>query len=300
MELQELRYFIQIAKDKNYTKAAAHLYVSQPALSRSMKKLENEFQVPLFDVRPGGVFLTDYGQLLFDHSVRLISEFNSLKNIVQDVQSFQFGNLNIGVTPMINTLFLEQIVTNFKQMFPDIKLNVIERGNNLLRQQLSDGVLDLVLCIADEPHSALDEQPLFENEMVVCLSESHHLAKNTTISFKELKEEAFNFYTVASTLYGRIQTQCKKYGFAPKPNFTSSNVDSVIRFTANGSGVCIFTRLYAETMQVQGLRLIPLQEPLLWVPCLLKNKTVYQSEASKRFAAYVCDFFSHYQDAEHT
>ena len=77
-------------------------------------------------------------------------------------------------------------------------------------------------------------------------------------------------------------------------------MDSVIRFTAKGSGVCFFARLYAETMQVPGLKLISLQDPLMWIPCLLKNKTVYQSEASKQFAASVFDFFKQYQSANET
>ena len=113
VDIRVLKYFVQVAKDKNFTRASEHLYISQPALSKMIKKLEHELSIDLFDVRPTGVQLTDYGQMLYQRAVPLIAEFDSLANFVADIQAKPVGRLRVGVTPMIATLYMVNIVTEF-------------------------------------------------------------------------------------------------------------------------------------------------------------------------------------------
>ena len=85
MDIRVLKYFVQVAKSRNFTRAAEQLYISQPALSKMIKKLEAELGVSLFDVRPSGVNLTDYGQELYRRALPLIAEFDSLTNFVEEL-----------------------------------------------------------------------------------------------------------------------------------------------------------------------------------------------------------------------
>lgn len=291
MELQELRYFVQIAKDGSYTKAAAQLYVSQPALSKAMKKLEGELQVPLLDVRKNTVCLTDYGQLLYERSVRLIGEFDSLQGIVRDIKEGHTGSLKIGATPMLSNMFLEKILVGFNKQFPDIRISVTERGNNQLRKMLMEGDLDLMFGIDDTPQNTLEEHLLFTDKMVVCVPEDNPLAKKERLNMDQLRDAAFNFYTPASRLHRMTMELCRRSGYEPNTNFCSSNVDSVMRLTAKGRGICFFPRSYAEFARVPGIHIIPLDEEFLWQPCLVKNTALYQSVASKRFEEYTIRFF---------
>lgn len=291
MELQELRYFVQIAKDGSYTKAAAQLYVSQPALSKAMKKLEGELQVPLLDVRKNTVCLTDYGQLLYERSVRLIGEFDSLQGIVRDIKEGHTGSLKIGATPMLSNMFLEKILVGFNKQFPDIRISVTERGNTQLRKMLMEGDLDLMFGIDDTPQNTLEEHLLFTDKMVVCVPEDNPLAKKERLNMDQLRDAAFNFYTPASRLHRMTMELCRRSGYEPNTNFCSSNVDSVMRLTAKGRGICFFPRSYAEFARVPGIHIIPLDEEFLWQPCLVKNTALYQSVASKRFEEYTIKFF---------
>ena len=141
MDIRVLKYFVQVAKSRNFTRAAEQLYISQPALSKMIKKLEAELGVSLFDVRPSGVNLTDYGRELYRRALPLIAEFDSLTNFVEELQTTPTGKLRVGVTPMIATLFMVDIVTEFSRVWPEIELQIVEDGSIALRRSLLEGEL---------------------------------------------------------------------------------------------------------------------------------------------------------------
>ena len=153
MDIKVLKYFVQVAKDQSYTRAAEHLFLSQPALSKLIKKLERELKVPLFRVQKNGVYLTDYGEQFYRRVVPIISAFDSLSAFVETMHSAPVGRLKLGVTPMIASLYVVDIVTNFNRQWPDIELQLIEDGSRALRKMLLDGSLDLALGIT--PAAAL-------------------------------------------------------------------------------------------------------------------------------------------------
>lgn len=177
MDIRVLKYFVQVAKSRNFTRAAEQLYISQPALSKMIKKLEAELGVSLFDVRPSGVNLTDYGQELYRRALPLIAEFDSLTNFVEELQTTPTGKLRVGVTPMIATLFMVDIVTEFSRVWPEIELQIVEDGSIALRRSLLEGELDLILCITGEQVPGLRDTVLFEDEMVTVVSTENALAQ---------------------------------------------------------------------------------------------------------------------------
>ena len=135
MDIRVLKYFVQVAKDRNFTRASEHLYISQPALSKTIKKLEHELGINLFDIRTTGVQLTDYGQMLYQRAVPLIAEFDALTNFVSDIQAKPVGRLRVGVTPMIATLYTVSIVTEFNDRWPEVELQITENGSIALHHR---------------------------------------------------------------------------------------------------------------------------------------------------------------------
>lgn len=105
MELRELRYFVQIAQDQSYTKAANRLFISQPALSKTMKKLEYELGVPLLVVKSNGVFLSDFGQALYERTIPLLNEFDALSDFVQEVKTAKMPSSVWASPPCLPTFF---------------------------------------------------------------------------------------------------------------------------------------------------------------------------------------------------
>lgn len=292
MDIRVLKYFVQVARDQSFTKAAEHLYVSQPALSKMIRKLENEVGVSLVDVQPGGVQLTDYGRELFQRAVPLLAEFDSLVNFVEHAHDRPSGLLRVGVTPMIATLYMVDIVTRFNAVYPDIEFQIIEDGTVALRRQLLDANLDLALCIVGrEPSPELRDTVLLEEEMVAVLSVDNTLTQCDSLHFSQLAEQPLNLYTKYSALAEQIQERCVKAGFLPKINITSSKVNFMLQMTEHNRGISLLPRPYALRSIRPNLKIVPFTEPFPWQVCLTRNKHMYQSYIAQLFEDFVQTYF---------
>lgn len=296
MELRELRYFVQIAKDRSYTKAANRLYISQPALSKMIKKLESELGVPLLVVKSNGVFLSDFGQALYDRAVPLLNEFDSLTDFIQEVQNAKNAKLRIGVSPMLADLFLMDAIVGFSNLYPSVEIKLTETGSKAVRQQLADGNLDIGVCIADDSYDCLEDTILLRDEMVVCVNLSNPLAQHESLCFKQLKDEYFNMYSSFSTLNTQLLAHCSYAGFEPKINISSSKINLIIQMTEKGKGICLLPRPYAIRNLPAGLKLIPLQDKFPWICCLAMNKAAYHSSVALLFKKFVLNHFSALDD----
>lgn len=291
MDIRVLKYFVQVAKHQNFTRAAEHLYISQPALSKMIKKLEAELGVSLFDIRTTGVYLTDYGQELYQRALPLIAEFDSLTNFVEDMQTKPVGKLRVGVTPMLATLFMVDIVTEFSNLWPDIKLQITEDGSIALRHALLEGELDLVLCITGDEIPNLKDTILFEDEMVTVVSISNPLSQYSALHFSQLADQPFNLYSQYASLSHQIEAQCIKAGFMPKINISSSKVNFMLQMTEHNRGICILPRPYALRGLRSGLKVIPFVEKFPWKGCLVQNENMYKTHISKLFKQFVLGYF---------
>lgn len=292
MELRELRYFVQIAQDQSYTKAANRLFISQPALSKTMKKLEYELGVPLLVVKSNGVFLSDFGQALYERAIPLLNEFDALSDFAQEVKSAKNAKLRLGVSPMLADLFLMDEIIGFSNLYPSVQIKLTETGSKAVRQQLTDGNLDIGVCIVDDSFPALEDTILLRDEMVVCVNPSNSLAQNETLSFRQLKNESFNMYSSFSTLNSQLLAYCSYAGFEPNINISSSKIDLIIQMTEKGRGICLLPRPYAVKNLPDGLLQIPLQESFPWICCLSTNKNAYLSSVAALFKKHVIDYFA--------
>ena len=291
MELRELRYFVQIAKDHSYTKAAEHMYVSQPALSKTMKKLESELGVPLVESKTSGVCLTDYGEALYRKVVPLINEFDTLQNFAADVQEAKVGKLCVGMTPMLGTLFLVDIAVDFCNRYPGIDLKLEEGGSKIVRQQVIEGETDIGFCIAGEKSDFLAETVLFRDTIVVCVHESNPLSSKQSLRFQDLANEDFNLYGNATIISHQIIDRCVRAGFQPKVNITSSKISMVMKMTIRGKGICILPRPYAKRYSSPELKMIPIEDDFSWSGCLIKKRDGYQSYVSRLFEQFAINYF---------
>ena len=295
MDIRVLKYFVQVAKDRNFTRASEHLYISQPALSKTIKKLEHELGINLFDIRTTGVQLTDYGQMLYQRAVPLIAEFDALTNFVSDIQAKPVGRLRVGVTPMIATLYTVRFVTEFNERWPDVELQITENGSIALRKQLLDGELDLILCITGDSADGLHETILFEDEMVAVVSGNNPLSQCSSLRFEQLEDQTFNLYSRYATLTRQIEERCIKAGFMPKVNISSSKVNFMLQMTEHNRGICILPRPYAMRGLRDNLKVVSFADPFPWQGCLVRNQNNYRTYLSKLFEQFVIQYFKSYK-----
>lgn len=188
MNLVQLKYFQAVCKYQSVSAAAEYLYISQPTLSSAIKELEREFGVSLFRRHHRGMVLTPEGTELLKHCERLLSHADQVERIMSD-----FGKrrkvLRLGVPPMIGSLFLPKIYSEFVPMHPDIKLDITEGGRQELQNQLSKELLDMVFLSHNAPFdSSVQSVEVARQETVCCVSKNSPLAQLKSVSPKDLAD----------------------------------------------------------------------------------------------------------------
>ena len=285
MDIRVLKYFLSVAKYKSFTHAAAHLYVSQPALSKAIRKLEVDLGAKLLVMRGHQMELTDCGRALMERAQPIVNEFDSLSDVVQDVLSLTTGIVRVGITPMIAVLYLAPVITEFCNRFPGIELKLFENGSYVIREQVSQGELDFGICIRDDridsKDQGLEEKILFQDEMCLLVHESNKLSTEKSIRFEQLAHERFNLYNAGYALKDAIFSRCCDAGFEPILNISSSKAHFLIKMAACGNGICLLPYPYAIQYKTSEISIIPFEPSFAWTGCLVTKKGRYISRASQ-------------------
>lgn len=147
MDIREIRYIIEIANTRNMTKAAANLFITQPALSKMLKKVELELGMPLF-YREGNVMSpTEAGTLLVEHGTGISQIFDEMDSQLRDLKSMKRGRVILGVPPVIAAFDFPEIIMRFRKHFPNVAVEVHEYGARKLESMVLDGKMDIAISM---------------------------------------------------------------------------------------------------------------------------------------------------------
>jgi len=167
MELRSLTYFVRIAELGSITRAAAHLRVAQPALTRQVQRLEEELGTPLFSRINRGVRLTEAGQRLFDGAIRILRDVERTSDEIRAHDAFPSGRIILGITPTLCPVLAPELFARMRQQFPKIELKIVHAGMVRLEEMLIDGRIDLALLSELSRSRTVVSTRLAEEEMVL-------------------------------------------------------------------------------------------------------------------------------------
>ena len=148
MELNQLEYFIALAHIKNFTKAAKSLNVSQPALSRSISRLEKDLNIPLFIRDSRKVNLTQYGQTFLTYAERILQELETARQDITNMAEPDSGVVNLSFMHSLGAYLVPDLLKEFRKIYPKIQFRLNQNHSFLLSKQLLKGESDLCLCSA--------------------------------------------------------------------------------------------------------------------------------------------------------
>jgi LysR family nitrogen assimilation transcriptional regulator len=187
MEVRELRYFVQVARSGSFSRAAIRLNVVQPALSRQIKKLENELGVPLFVRRPRGVELTQAGSLLLSQAEDLIDHLGRTHDLVRSHEQTFTGHVTLGIAPTSGLLIAPEIFQIFRTKWPHATLLFREGVSSSLEEWLLDRRISLAVLHNPLPLEGIDMIPILHERMVLVTAPGFNLGR-TAVRFEELGE----------------------------------------------------------------------------------------------------------------
>lgn len=189
MTLNELKFVVALAKARNFRKAAEICFVSQPALSLAVKKLEDELGVLLFERSRNDVTMTAVGELVVEQATRAIEEANRVKEIAKQGNNQLAGPLKLGVIYSVGPYLLPEIIPILRKTAPEMPLIVEENLTSNLETQLRNGVIDVAIIALPFELSGVTIVPLYEEEFVVVVPSAHEWASRKEVDASELADE---------------------------------------------------------------------------------------------------------------
>lgn len=249
MELRHLKYFLAVAQELHFTRAAERLGIAQPPLSQQIQQLERELGVTLLLRGRRGVELTDAGLAFREEATRVLSAAERAIETARRVGNSQIDKLTIGFTVSASIHpFVPRVIQACRARFPKVEIILLQRTTNELVAAIRDEQVDVAFIRAPAPEApGVQVETLLHEPLVAVLPSGHRLASHKAISLKELNGEPFIFYPrkVGTGIHDAVVHACQSCGFVPEVRLEVPEITSVITFVAAGMGVS----LVPETMR---------------------------------------------------
>lgn len=287
MEIRQLNYFQEIAKHKSMTKAADSLHISQPALSKMMKSLEDEIGLPLLNRTNKICELTDSGIIVLEYTKKIQSLFHEMSDTLNDMTNLQRGNIHIGLPPFAGSLFFPKVIAKFHEQYSNIQINITENGAARIVKSVEDGELDLGVAVLPIEERNLNVYPIVEDEMKLLVPTSHPYANRNCVSLHDLKDEKFIFYNEDFGLYHLIKKEFLKQGIELKILFKSSQWDFMVEMVAAKLGVAVLPEPFCRLILHKEIRMIDIEPVILRKLAVITKKDRYISYAARKFIDFI-------------
>jgi len=241
MDLRRLRYFVAVAEELHFGRAARRLNVSQPPLSVQIRTLEREVGAPLLVRTQRRVELTEAGRVLLDEARRLLGQAEAAVMHARRAAQGTVGRLTIGFVSTVDYSILPPLVRRFRQKRPGVALKLLELTGDRQQSLLQSGELDLGLSILPSPAQGLTMRPVFREPLIAAVPANHRLAARRRIALRALAAEPFIQFPreFAPGLYDLAIAACQGAGFTPHLAQEAIQMQTILGLVAAGLGVAV-------------------------------------------------------------
>ena len=291
MEWNQLEYFKMVAQRQHITQAAQRLSISQPALSRSIAKLEEELGFPLFDRQGKSIVLNGYGQIFLQHVERAMQEIAEGQQIIQDLLHPDHGTISLSFLHSLGSNMVPGLISKFLSNNPDIQFKLYQNATNFLLAQLAAGEIDLCLCSPVATKDKIEWVPLFAEELFVIVPTSHRLANRTSIDLTELKDEPVVTFKKDYGLRILTDHLFKDAGLHPVITFEGEEIITVAGLVEAKLGVALIPHVFG--LDKINISFLPISKPKCQrIIGIAWTKEKYLSPAAQKFKQFVIDSFA--------
>jgi DNA-binding transcriptional LysR family regulator len=288
MELRHLRYFVAVAEELHFRRAAERLGIRQPPLSLQIRQLERELGTPLFRRLTRGVELTETGALLLDESRWILDQIERIKTGVQSRARGESGCIHVGFAGA--TCFqplIPGIIRAYRERYPSVLVSPEQSDTPLLVAGLRKGEIDVAFIrppLADPEGLAIEL--LVEEPMVIVLPECHPYAGNGSMPLAALAEETFILFprSIGPGLHDAIIASCQRAGFISKLGQEAPQISTMVHMVAVGFGVSIVPQSIAR-IRLEGVVYVGIEGEAPRAPISLAYRRDDRSTIVRNFVA---------------
>lgn len=287
MDIRHLQYFMEVARHRSFTKAAESLYITQPTISKTIKNIEEELGIILFDRSSKKIELTDAGKIMFEQGHHIVNSFQNLSSELQDLQNLKKGHIRIGLPPMIGSSFFPEVIGLFHQQYPDITIRIYEDGAKKVELDVESGLLDIGVTVLPTDDEVFHSFSFVQENLMLLVHPTHAFAGRDSVSLSELKDELFVLFREDFALHDRIITACVRLGFQPHVVYESSQWDLISGMVAANLGIALLPETISHEVDPTRIKIVPLINPSIpWQLGMIWRKERYQSFAAQEWIEF--------------
>lgn len=290
MNFRQLEIFVRVVEEKSFTKAAKKLYVSQPALSKSIRALEEDVEKVLFERSAYGLELTDDGKIVYKYAKDAIEYYNDRIAEMRAVLSPKKNILRIGIPPSAGTIFFSKVVYSFGVEHPEFDIQVTDISSRNASSMVQSDTLDLGVVLLPFEDDATEVKCVYSSEATLVVPENHHLAAREQVAFAELEGLPFLSVNEEYQFYELVLSKFREAGISPNVAFRSAQWDTLLFMTSENVGYTILEKSLVERMNSGKLRAVHLTGPEFpWKLGLIRKKGKQLPPAAQSFWDYCAE-----------
>ncbi|MCH8569100.1 MAG: LysR family transcriptional regulator [Balneolales bacterium] len=259
MTLTQLRYALAIEEHGNFAKAAAACFITQPTLSMQIKKLEEDIGCVIFDRSLKPIGPTPTGRAILEQTREIIRHAELIPDIIQAKEEDVSGELHLGIIPTLAPYLLPLFMPQFLRTFPGVTLHISELDTDHIITQLKNNELDIGLLVTPLDEPAIDERPLFYEQLFAYVSTTNRCFKLDTIAVSEIDFENLLLLEEGHCMRSQVINICEKRNInkpARRLRYESGSIDTLMRVVENHNAITIFPELALTTLSEKQLNLV--------------------------------------------
>ncbi|MFB9442189.1 LysR family transcriptional regulator [Dactylosporangium vinaceum] len=256
MELHQLEYFVAVADEEGFTRAAARLRVAQPGVSAQIRKLERELGLPLLDRTTRSVRLTAAGEAVLPFARAALTAVEGARQVADELSGLKRGRVAVG-TVNSHTVDLATILADFHARWPGIEITLVEDASGRLADAVREGRLDAaIVAYAQEPEG-LDLHVVTDEAIDAAVWIGHELAARETIRLTDLRDRALVCLPRGGGIRAVLDAACAEAGFTPRVAFEAGSPTVIEQLAARRLGIAILPESIARHREhLHPLRII--------------------------------------------
>ena len=237
MSIKHLKIFIKVYQNKNITKASKELHMVQPAVSRSIQELEKYYGVNLFDRINHKIYPTDKADELYSRAVQIIDAIDDMEEMIMDNDGKD--TIYVGGTMTIGNFVLPIVVSEFKKLYPNVKVRVTISNSSDIQKKILDNELDFAIVEENVQADYLETEFFYSDNMCLIYGENHELGRMKSITMKDLSKYPFLLREKGSAARTYIEHFLGIHDLVIDPLWESTSTQALINAAAKGIGISI-------------------------------------------------------------
>lgn len=289
MDFRKLQHFMEVAATGSFTKASERLLLAQPAVSKSIQKLEEELGVVLFDRSEKSATLTTEGKVLLKHAKTILGMVEEARHELREMRGLQSGEVQIGLPSMFSSAYFPPIIKAFKKRYPSVHISVVEEGTVQIRSLIEHKKVDLGIIGYDPDEQELEVDLLLTDELVVCLPLEHPLASRKSVTLREVLQEPLVLFKEGYFQRKLLEEASAASGIPLNVTFTTNQLSLIRSLVVEGLGVTLFLSMVPAADN--QLCTVPLNPPVFIHLGVGRKRNTYLSIASRALLDFLKQSF---------